>query len=142
MIIDTNKILNDLKACPVASHSFGLGAGVSKMTIAELRNGRKHFNTLKIETAIKIKKYLEELKIHNLSTKTLEYMEKYNLVFDLEELVKKAMEDSEFELDLIDIWLNCNGDIYFEERGIAPAEESEDKMIKIGHIDDNELWLD
>lgn len=73
MIIDTDKILNDLKDCPVASHSFGLGAGVSKMTIAELRNGRKPFNTLKIETAIKIKNYLDELKINNLSTKTLEY---------------------------------------------------------------------
>lgn len=69
------------------------------------------------------------------------YMNEWNLNFDLEEKVKKEMAEWELPLDLLDVYMTWNGDIIFEARGMAPADEKEERMILVGHIDDEELWL-
>lgn len=152
MIIDTEKILSDLKACPIASNVFGKSSGVDEIIIEELRKDRKSFDSLKIETAIKIKKYLIKLKMESLdlSNKTVKHLEKYNLEFDLKEAVEVVMDNlrEEFvsdgyepDLDLIDVWLDKNGAVCLYSRGDSPVDEKENDMIKIGHIDDNDLYL-
>lgn len=152
MIIDTEKILSDLKGCPIASHVFGKNSGVDETIIEELRNNRKNFDSLKIETAIKIKKYLIKLKMESLdlSDETLNHLEKYNLDFDLEEEIKVVMDNLRDEfasdgyepyLDLLDVWLDKNGKVSLCGEYNAPADKKENDIIKIGYIDENDLCL-
>lgn len=81
---------------------------------------------------------------------TKNYMEKYNLVINLETEVKIAMEDLRKELEsngydteinLMDVWLDKYGSVGLYSRGEEPTDSKEFDMIQVGHIDNNDLWL-
>lgn len=66
------------------------------------------------------------------------YMHTWSLDFDIDKKIQTAMEDWApiSALDKLDVYMNWDGDILLEPRGMAPANEREERMALVGYIDD------
>ena len=60
MIIDTKQIEAVLMDKAVSGYLIEKGTGISGASISRLRNGKKRFGDLSIDTAIKVQKWIDE----------------------------------------------------------------------------------
>lgn len=59
-MIDTEKVLQDLKETDISSHSLEKEIGISKTILSQLRSGKKSIENLNVSTFFKIADYFKK----------------------------------------------------------------------------------
>lgn len=109
------------------------------------KNNREHRNYLSKRSSARsfIRNHASESDLNELEELIKEKKDKMitekQLLKALEENFENFKEDMTFEeyADMLDFWVNKDGDILVEERGIEPV----DGVRKVGYVDSGEVYV-
>ena len=101
------------------------------------KNNREHRNYLSKRSSARsfIRNHASESDLNELEELIKEKKDK---MITEKQLLKALEEDLTFEeyADMLDFWVNKDGDILVEERGIEPV----DGVRKVGYVDSGVIW--